>query len=58
MLPLPELTADERSRYEWQLWVRGFGEEGQRRLKAATVFGSAASAAPSPCNWRRPESVV
>ncbi len=40
MLPLPELTADERSRYEWQLWVRGFGEEGQRRLKAATVFVS------------------
>ena len=40
MLPLPELTADERNRYEWQLWVRGFGEEGQRRLKATTVFVS------------------
>lgn len=37
---LPELTPEERSRYEWQLWVRGFGEEGQRRLKAATVFVS------------------
>ena len=35
---LPELTADEQSRYEWQMWVRGFGQEGQRRLKAATVF--------------------
>lgn len=35
---LPELSADEQSRYEWQMWVRGFGEEGQRRLKAATVF--------------------
>lgn len=38
MSQLPELTADDRSRYEWQLWVHGFGEEGQRRLKAATVF--------------------
>lgn len=33
-----ELTADERIRYEWQLSVRDFGEEGQRRLKAATVL--------------------
>src|SRR6187551_905897 len=40
MSDLPELSADERSRYEWQLWVRDFGEEGQRRLKAATVFVS------------------
>ena len=38
MSHLPELTADDRSRYEWQLWVHGFGEEGQRRLKVATVF--------------------
>jgi molybdopterin/thiamine biosynthesis adenylyltransferase len=36
--PLPELSDDERLRYQWQLWVQGFGEEGQRRLKAATVF--------------------
>lgn len=34
----PELTPDERNRYEWQLSVRDFGEEGQRRLKAATVL--------------------
>jgi molybdopterin-synthase adenylyltransferase len=40
MTDLPELTADERSRYEWQLWTRGFGEAGQRRLKATTVFVS------------------
>jgi molybdopterin/thiamine biosynthesis adenylyltransferase len=32
------LTTDDRGRYEWQLWVHGFGEEGQRRLKATTVF--------------------
>jgi molybdopterin-synthase adenylyltransferase len=38
MLPLPELTSDELSRYEWQLWVRNFGEEGQRRLKGTSVF--------------------
>jgi molybdopterin/thiamine biosynthesis adenylyltransferase len=38
MSHLPELTPDERGRYEWQLSVRDFGEEGQRRLKAATVL--------------------
>jgi molybdopterin/thiamine biosynthesis adenylyltransferase len=37
---LPELSADERDRYRWQLWTPGFGEAGQRRLKAATVFVS------------------
>jgi molybdopterin-synthase adenylyltransferase len=37
---LPDLTADERLRYQWQLWVRDFGEQGQRRLKAATVLVS------------------
>lgn len=35
---LPELTEDDRRRYEWQLWIAGFGEEGQRRLKGATVL--------------------
>lgn len=35
---LPELTAEEQRRYEWQMWVRDFGVEGQRRLKASTVF--------------------
>ncbi len=40
MTLLPELTDGERSRYEWQLWVRDFGEEGQRRLKSATVLVS------------------
>ncbi len=36
----PELTDEERRRYEWQLWVRDFGEEGQRRLKGASVLVS------------------
>lgn len=40
MSNLPELSAEERSRYEWQLWVRDFGEAGQRRLKGATVLVS------------------
>jgi molybdopterin/thiamine biosynthesis adenylyltransferase len=39
-MELPELTADERARYEWQLWVEGFGEAGQRKLKGATVLVS------------------
>jgi molybdopterin/thiamine biosynthesis adenylyltransferase len=38
MNPLPELTPDEREVYSWQLDVPGFGEEGQRRLKQATVL--------------------
>jgi molybdopterin/thiamine biosynthesis adenylyltransferase len=36
--PSNELLPEERNRYEWQLWVRDFGEEGQRRLKGASVL--------------------
>ena len=32
------LTDAERERYSWQLTVSGFGDEGQRRLKGATVL--------------------
>src|SRR5687768_9542369 len=39
MAPM-ELTPDEKLRYQWQLWVRDFGEEGQRRLKGASVLVS------------------
>src|SRR5260370_41709685 len=35
---LPSLTDDERARYQWQLSVADFGEEGQRRLKGAAVL--------------------
>lgn len=38
MQQLPELTPEEENRYEWQLWVRGFHHQEQRRLKAATAF--------------------
>ncbi|MFM8471605.1 MAG: HesA/MoeB/ThiF family protein [Limisphaerales bacterium] len=37
-MSLPELTPDERAIYEWQMWLPGFGEAAQRRLKAATVL--------------------
>jgi molybdopterin/thiamine biosynthesis adenylyltransferase len=40
MNPPPELTPDELQRCQWQLWVRDFGEEGQRRLKGASVLVS------------------
>ena len=35
---MTDLTDEERAIYEWQMWVPGVGEEGQRKLKAATVF--------------------
>jgi molybdopterin-synthase adenylyltransferase len=34
------LTPEERSVYEWQLWVPGFGEAGQEKLKGASVLVS------------------
>jgi len=32
------LTDEEKKTYEWQMWVPGLGEEGQRKLKGATVL--------------------
>ncbi len=32
------LTPEERAIYEWQMWLPGFGEEGQRKLKGASVL--------------------
>src|SRR5438270_4169085 len=40
MDPLPPLTDADRARYEWQLSVADFGEEGQQRLKGASVLVS------------------
>ena len=34
------LSDDERTLYQWQLWVDGFGEPGQLRLKNASVLVS------------------
>jgi molybdopterin/thiamine biosynthesis adenylyltransferase len=38
MPPDDPLTAEERATYEWQIWVPGVGEDGQRKLKAASVL--------------------
>jgi molybdopterin-synthase adenylyltransferase len=35
---LPELTQSDLQRYAWQFDVRGLGEQGQRKLKAASVL--------------------
>lgn len=40
MADLPELTPDERETYAWQMAVPGVGEDGQRKLKAASVLVS------------------
>jgi len=37
-MSLPELTEADRARYQWQMWTDGVGEEGQRRLKGASVL--------------------
>lgn len=37
---LPPLTDEERATYDWQMTVPGVGEDGQRRLKAASVLVS------------------
>jgi molybdopterin/thiamine biosynthesis adenylyltransferase len=39
-MSLPELTAEERAIYEWQMWLPGFGEAAQRKLKGASVLVS------------------
>ncbi len=36
------LTQEEKSIYEWQIWVPGFGEAGQEKLKGASVLISRA----------------
>ena len=38
MFELPDLTDAERTRYEWQMWTPDVGEDGQRKLKAASVL--------------------
>lgn len=38
MSDLPELTPEERAIYEWQMWLPGFGEAAQRKLKGSSVL--------------------
>lgn len=40
MLQRLPLTDEDRAIYEWQIWVDGFGEAGQERLKNASVLVS------------------
>jgi len=40
-MPSPRpLTDEERAVYEWQIWVPGFGQAGQEKLKGAAVLVS------------------
>lgn len=39
-MPVADLTDEERAIYEWQIWIPDLGEEGQRRLKNASVMVS------------------
>src|SRR5690606_2579608 len=32
------LSDEERKIYEWQMWVQDFGEEGQQKLKNASIL--------------------
>lgn len=48
---LPDLTDEDRAQHEWQLDVPGFGEEGQRRLKGATVLVSRIGGLGGPVAW-------
>lgn len=40
MFAQSDLTPEERAVYEWQMWVPGMGEDGQRKLKGASVLVS------------------
>jgi molybdopterin/thiamine biosynthesis adenylyltransferase len=37
-MPAADLTDEERATYEWQMWMPDLGEEGQRKLKNASVM--------------------
>ncbi len=40
MSDAPSLSAEEKARYEWQIWTPDIGEEGQEKLKATSVLVS------------------
>ncbi len=39
-IPPHDLNDEERATYEWQIWVPEFGEEGQKKLRGASVLVS------------------
>jgi molybdopterin-synthase adenylyltransferase len=47
-MSLPELNDEERATYEWQMWVPGFGEPGQQKLKGASALISRVGGLGSP----------
>ncbi|MCH2161772.1 MAG: HesA/MoeB/ThiF family protein [Phycisphaerales bacterium] len=46
--PHTPLDDTDRATYEWQMWVRDFGEEGQQKLRNATVLVSRCGGLGSP----------
>lgn len=50
------LTRDEWERYDRQIMIRGFGEEGQEKLKRAKVIiaGGGGSALQYLYSWQQP----
>ena len=45
---MARLTPEERAVYEWQMWVPGFGEAGQEKLKSASALVSRAGGLGGP----------
>jgi len=43
-----ELTQEERAIYEWQIWEKDFGEEGQKKLKESAALVSRVGGLGSP----------
>ena len=43
-----ELTQEEKAIYEWQIWEKDFGEEGQKKLKESAALVSRVGGLGSP----------
>jgi molybdopterin/thiamine biosynthesis adenylyltransferase len=37
---MPGLSSKDRAIYEWQMWIPGFGEAGQEKLRKASALVS------------------
>ncbi len=48
---MTELTQEERATYEWQIWVDGFGEDGQKKLKEMTALVSRVGGLGGPLSY-------
>ncbi|TWT84075.1 Sulfur carrier protein ThiS adenylyltransferase [Planctomycetes bacterium CA13] len=45
------LNEEEKAVYEWQMWIDGFGETGQQKLKGATALVSRCGGLGSPLSY-------